>query len=68
MNDNNFKNYNPANRGKAFNCEYGRRDLTTNCTPVTDEQEQQAAQRLQDLIIKTQNDLTEDCLWASANT
>lgn len=56
--------YNPIrkNRRKAFNTDSGSTVWTEHVTEVTDEQRQQAAQRLQELIIKTQQDLTEDSL------
>lgn len=62
MDNNNFKNYNPSNRGDAFNENYGRKNLSRNCNDVTSEQKQQAAQRLQDLIQRCQSDLFEDNL------
>jgi len=56
--------YNPirANRRKAFNTDVGSSVLTENAAEITDEMKAQAAQRLQDLIIRTQQDLNEDAL------
>jgi len=65
MNDkNNLEGYNPLrnNRRNAFNSDYGRSVFTENASQVTDEQRKQAAQRLQDLIIKCHSDLTDDNL------
>lgn len=63
-NKNNLEGYSPIRdkRKHCFNTNVNSKPLTENATPVTQGQKQQAAQRLQDLIIKTQNDLTEDCL------
>jgi len=65
MNDNNqtLKGYNPLRQHgrKLFNTNNGRKVLTKNASPITDEQKQQAAQRQIDLIEKCyREDLSEN--------
>jgi hypothetical protein len=56
-----LKGYNSLkDRSKGFNQDSGRKILSQNCNPISDEEKAQAALRLQDLIKKTQSDLNEN--------